>query len=178
MPEAKKDKLLLRLIAKNEDLARKLAFELMEDSPTEAMEARRDKILQSFMEGMKKVKAWRYVNTPGELLMQLRAMSGVTTDHVKITKDKVGDVLLNATMICLAFEHFGEMLAEKAHRADTFCPYIVKRASSVLAKAEKLHEDYYLEVRRPIEQMLAYIHGYAPAKYDIEDMQLPKNWGL
>ena len=81
MPQKEKDKLLLRLVAKDSNLVQRFEFELIEHGDT--VQIRRDDIKQRIL----KVAA-RTHDTPGWMMMDMRSFSGEISQHVKITKDK------------------------------------------------------------------------------------------
>ncbi|MEZ4894869.1 MAG: hypothetical protein R2778_17875 [Saprospiraceae bacterium] len=45
-----------------------------------------------------------------------------------------------------------------------------------MAKAEKLHEDYFIEFRQDLQELLQYIWAFPPTAAIAEDLQLPRNW--
>lgn len=108
-------------------------------------------------------------------MMGMRDWNGDITRFVKITKDKLGEIILTATLINSAFQVQADMLATSENRAETFAEYVVKKADFVLKKIEKMHEDYYLEFRDDVNKMLAFIHAYTPSKPYIQELNLPKS---
>jgi hypothetical protein len=171
MPAHEKDKLLLRLVAKDEKLVRRLVFELMEGSSTRderAAELRRN-MAQNLAEAAK------YHLTPGYLLLHLRHWNARIAEHVNATKDKVGEVALTLFMLAEAFRLHGPMLRKfPDKRSDTFAPYVVKRSSAMLKKAEKLHEDHFIEFRRDLEALLRAIWDFGPTAKCAEAEGLPR----
>lgn len=142
LPSKEKDKLLFRLLPKNEALVKQLEFDLLEGGDTAAL--RRDE-LKELME-----KEWKhypdYYYSPGYLMMTLRDMSGAISRHVKTTKDKVGEVELNIYMMLEAFrrnEH--KLLDAHPRKMYKFNVYVIKRIQKVLTLLNKLHSDYRLE---------------------------------
>jgi hypothetical protein len=174
MPAEEKDKLLLRLVAKDEKLVRRLVFELMEDSSTRdkrAAELRRD-IAQNLADASKE-----YL-TPGYLLLYLRHWNARIGEHLQATKDKAGEVALTFFMLAEAFRLHGEMLrAFPDKRSGTFAPYVVKRTSAMLKKAEKLHEDLFIEFRRDLQELLLQIWDFRPTAKLAEAEGLPRTTG-
>ena len=97
MPQKEKDKTLLRLIAKDEILMLRLEFELLELGET--LQSRRDEIRTRIL----KIAKMKH-DTPGWMMMDMRSLSGDIGQHVKITKDKYGDIELNLFMLNTFFD--------------------------------------------------------------------------
>lgn len=175
MPVKEKDKLLLRLVAKDANLVQRLEFELLEESPTveERRADLRDEIHQSLLESQ------RYFYSPGYLLLDLRNLSGKINQHVKTTKDKYGEIELNFFMLNKALELMGERIRPfSSIKARTLNEYIVRRILKLLKLIDKLHEDYRLDFH-PVMVELAGHMGEQPTlmKTAIYQM-LDVNWLL
>ena len=171
MPEGEKDKLLLRLIRKDEMLIKKLFFDLLQDEAD--MEMARDKLLYF----IKKRAENNYSSTPGLLMMEMRDCSGAISRHVKITKDKYGEIQLNIATINEFYKfNYDDVLIFGAHRADKFATYVCNKAQLVLKKLEKIHEDMYLEFEEGINEMLRNIHRYPPTQRIATEIGLPKEF--
>ncbi len=172
MPAKQKDKLLLRLVAKDEKLVEQLIFQLLEGGTTadeRATEVRRQITANLPASGH------AYL-TPGLLLMDLRHWNARINDHVRTTKDRPGEVALGAFLFAEAFRRHWDMLQRRSRKADTFAPYVVQRAAALVKKAEKLHEDYHLEFRRDLNELLGFIQHYPPAKVEADAVGLPGRW--
>ncbi|MGB3780786.1 MAG: hypothetical protein WA960_20655 [Tunicatimonas sp.] len=174
MPELEKDKLLLRLVAKDGMLVRKLQHQLLEDEVD--AEQQRDALAEQVTtyftsEGF---SGWNY--TPGLVMMELRNFSGAITRHVKVTRDKYGEVRLLLLLVNLPFRHQRALLDRKAKRADKFAVYVVKKAQTALNKLEKLDQDYYIEFEKDVNEMLGYLHNYSPTAPLAADHGLPQQW--
>ncbi len=163
-----KDKLLLKLFRKDPMLVEKLAFEFFEDK-SDLVNRRND--LKSQIDTYIHEKYLTY-DTPGEAMMVMRSMNGRITEHVKITKDKYGEVELTILLLNTAFTRFGAMLEKKANRADTFSEYVIKRTLHVLKVLEKLHEDNYLDFKDDLNQLLNYLHTYRPTIHLARDNKI------
>ena len=175
MPVKDKDKLLLRLAAKDEKLVRRLVFELLEGGETrdERAATLREEIAQSI------VKSSQDYLTPGYLLLLLRHWNARINEHVLATKDKLGEVTLVLFMLAEAFRLRHKMLQSfPERRSDTFAPYVVKRTKTVLAKATKLHEDYFIEFRRDAQELLEHLWAFRPTAVVAKEQGLPRYWEL
>jgi hypothetical protein len=174
MPVAEKDKLLLRLVAKDELLVKKLEFELLEKGET--TEERQGDIQRTIEKAL--IRSQKDFNmTPGYLLMDLRSCNAMITEHVKITKDKFGEVMLTIFMLRRALEIHTPMLAKApARRFDTLAPYLAKRLVSTLGKAEKLHEDLHMEFRRDLNALLDLAYAIPPLAIEAKNAGVPTRW--
>jgi hypothetical protein len=167
-----KDKLIFRLLKKDLTLANQLLFELVSN---EGVEERREKVkreLTPFIE-----YATRQFYSPGILGMYVRNMSGTITEHVKTTKDKFGEVLLNLWMINEILERNREnILSASYDKAFTFCTATIARAFKIMLLIKKLHEDYFVEFEDDLKKLGGLI-GENPylMKYAIHN-GLDVNW--
>jgi hypothetical protein len=169
MPSPEKDKLLLKLVAKDDMLVAKLHHQLLEDEGD--VETRRDALRLE----IDRIGTYD-METPGWLMMALRDFSGAIGRHVKVTKDKHGEVSLTVAMVNQSFRSSREMLEKRQGRADNFAEYVVKKAAFALDKLAKIHEDYYIEFEDEVNEMLAYLHGYPPTAKLAWEQGVPKKW--
>lgn len=168
MPGVEKDKLLLRLVAKDAVLVERLQFELVEESRT--MDERRG-LIRDFIDRTARLHA----DTPGWLMMDMRTVSGYITRHLKVTKDKYGEVELMLYMLNTFYDNNAHLLQKYNSRSDSAADYIAKRTDQVLKKAVKLDPDYYVEFADDINKLLGWVHITAPAHY-ARQLDLPKEW--
>lgn len=174
MPVKEKDRLLLRLVAKDAKLVRRLIFELLEGGETR--DERADDVRRLMLQELPAAGA-RHL-TPGYLLLDLRHWNARINEHVLATKDKVGDVRLVVLLLLESFRrHFDMLRSFPERRSDTFAPYVVRRIGSILKKADKLHEDYHIEFRRDLNELLEYVWKFKATARLAEAERLPKNWG-
>ena len=154
---------------------RRLIFELLEGSATRDERAAdlKKQIAADLLNGKS------YHLTPGLLLLYLRNWNARITEHVQATKDKSGEVSLTIFMLVEAFRIHRQMLDSfPDRRSDTFAPYVVKRLKSILSKAEKLHEDYFIEFRRDLQELLQHIWSFRATAQFAKEENLPKHWDL
>jgi hypothetical protein len=158
MPASEKDKLLIRLLGKHEDLQRQLEFQLLEFGTS--LEGRRNDV----REIINRLYAFEHYS-PGYLMMDMRSVNAYITDHVKITKDKYGEVELTLYLLNMLFEKQFRHIEKYSNRSDTLASYVAKRADFVVKKLEKLHPDIQFEFVEDINLLLQRLHAYAPAHY-------------
>lgn len=147
LPGKEKDKLILRLLKKDLKLANKLRFELVD---ADSVQDKRERLKNEIIKDIKRASVTYY--SPGYLLMDARTISGKINEHVYITKDKVGEISLNCTMLRQLLEqNNGRIAAERSGKAYTLNIYIVARIFKILMLIQKQHEDLHMEFRDDIE---------------------------
>lgn len=147
IPDKEKDKLILRLLKKDIILAKRLQYELLSE---ESVEDKRNQ-LQDILD--KKIEsAIKHFKSPGYLSMDIRYMSGMITEHVKITKDKFGDIWLNLYMLTKLVPNMEEQLAYFSKRqGEKFYIPALARIFKILMAIVKLHEDDQYEFRENLQ---------------------------
>jgi hypothetical protein len=149
LPDKEKDKLILRLLKHDLQLANRLLFELVSTDTVE------DKRGQVRTEIIKRIQ-WateRYYSA-GILLMDVREVSGMINEHVSITKDKQGEIFLNCLMLRRVLEmNNNKVASETWGNAYTFCIYIIARVFKILMLMQKQHEDLHIEFQEDIEEI-------------------------
>lgn len=168
MPQGEKDKLLLRLIAKDDILVERLAFELVEHKET--LDTRREIIKSAINRLAKSSYDW-----PGWAMMDMRSLSGDITRHVKVTKDAYGEVELQLHMLNSYFDEQTDLLRFYNSRSDKTAEYIAKRTEQLLKKLNKLNPDYYIDFELSVNRLLERVHAFCPAPY-ARQLQLPHEW--
>ena len=141
LPDSEKDKLILRLLKRDLNLASKLRFELVD---TESVQDKREQLKNRIIRRIQ-LATDRYYSV-GYLLMDIRDISGEINQHVAITKDKFGEISLNCLMLKQMLELNNERIGtEKYGKAYTLCIYIIARIFKILMLIQKQHEDLHLE---------------------------------
>ena len=172
LPQAKRDKMLLQLIAKDEKLVLKLSFELLEGT-LDDIEVRRSVVAKNMDIYLDRKRF--FLDSPGEVMMAMRKISGEITEHVRVTKDKMGSLRLNLLMINKTFEKYGALLETKRHKCETFTVYTVKRLSDTLANVRNLHEDYLLDYRDDLNLALRNVHNHVATRAVAKEVRLPES---
>ena len=158
LPREEKDKLLLRLIGKHSDLQEQLEFQLIEGGST--LDERRRALLTR-IDRLYRIEP----ESSGYLMMDLRTIHGEITHHVKITKDKYGEVELVLYLLQGVFEHQLRYIERYTSKTDTLAQYVAKRTESLLKKYAALHPDLQFEFIESLNLLLDRVHRYAPAHY-------------
>lgn len=150
LPDKEKDKLLFRLIPKDELLVAQLEFRLLEEGNT--TEFRRDALRNGIDRSLQRAANNYY--SPGYLLLDIRAISGKINRHVKISKDKYGEIELNLFMLSRTLELLGGQLrfASPWH-SRTLNEYMAKRVLKLLQLLEKIPEDYHADFRPAFREL-------------------------
>lgn len=147
LSDKEKDKLILRLLKRDLQLANRLRFELVD---TDSVDDKREQVRNQIVKGI--YSATNRYYSPGDLLMDVRAISGMINDHVSITKDKLGEISLNCMMLRLLLEQNNDRIAsEPRDKSYTLCVYIIARVFKILMLIQKQHEDLHMEFRDEIE---------------------------
>ena len=150
LTEKEKDKLINRLLPRNQKLVHKLEYQLLEYAATQ--EERRDKVIDHIMEAMDRYPVYYY--SPGYLLLTLRELSGKITYHKDITADKLGEVELNYLMLIEGLERNLSPLKRAGYFSmKSLNEYVVKRVIKLQKLTAKLHEDYLLEFEEDMIKM-------------------------
>ncbi len=164
-----KDKLLFRLIAKEPILAEQLVFKLLEDGVS--AEDRRADLAKEIEQYL--IDYQKYYYSPGYLLLDLRSISGKITQHVKTTKDKYGEVLLNFLTLNKALALFGKKIGQvRPNRSRTLNKYVVNRAIKLLGLLRKIHEDYRLDFSDSMIELGQHIQSIDAMKRMADDFEL------
>lgn len=167
MPQKEKDKILLKLVAKNEILVNQLEFELLEFGET--IDLRKNKIIVQIDRVYKMTHL-----SPGWLMMDMRSLNSLITEHVKITKDKYGEVELTLYLLTELFRNQEEHVQKnKRDKAFTLGEYVAKRTDFVLKKVAKLHPDIQFDFYKDLNFLLESINISVVLSHAME-LGLPK----
>ena len=181
LPEKEKDKLILRLLRRDMDLAEKLYFELVD---TDSVEDKRKLIENEISKTINAVSQRNY--NLDSIAGEMRYISGSISHHVKITKDKFGEISLNLQMLNETIEQNAFSLAHsKPQKSNKFYNYVIVRAFKILLLIDALHEDFLLDFKEDLERLGANISKNTmllkTAKYNsldvnwILDAEIPEN---
>lgn len=141
LSSSEKDKLILRLLKKDLNLANRLYFDLVD---TRTIDDRRLDLENRIKNRIERFS--KHYSSPGYLMMDMREISGEITEHVKIAKDKFGEVSLNLLMLNEVLTiHNNRILEATQGKARKCCTYVIARAFKILILISKLHDDLLLD---------------------------------
>ena len=172
LSEKEKDKLLIRLLKKDQNLVNRLYFELIDDKTVDdhrlTMENRVEERAKEITNSAKSLN---------HLKMLTRYLSGEISEHVRITKDKFGEVSLNLLMLNLLLQHNKKLYKKSsARQAYKFNLYVIQRTFRSLILISKMHEDLYMEFEDDLNQ-LGNLIGDEPTLMDFAIQNgLDVNW--
>jgi hypothetical protein len=149
LPEKEKDKLILRLLRRDLDLAEKLFFELVDTDSIEdkrrIMEINISKQIHRFSENL---------HSLDYIAIEMRNISGKISHHVKITKDKFGEISLNLKMLNEVIEQNDFSLTHsKPQKSTKFYNYVIVRTFKILLLIQALHEDFLLDFKEDLNRL-------------------------
>jgi len=149
LPSAEKDKLIFRLLKHDLNLANQLLFQLVD---TRSVEERRAVMQQEVKKATIRMSDRFY--SLGYLLMDIRYLSGDINEHVRITKDKFGEVSLNIQMLNEVLK-INKTRFENAKPNDVYKIniYIIARVFKILLLIKALHEDYLMEFKDDLKEL-------------------------
>ena len=146
LPSIEKDKLIFRLLKKDLDLANRLHFELVS---TETVEDRRDNFEKTMVKNINRITDRFY--SVGYLLQDIRYLSGDINEHVRITKDKFGEIRLNIKMLNHLLKLNNMRIQNESYsKSYTMCIYVIARAFKILLLIKAIHEDYMIDFKEDL----------------------------
>ena len=172
LPNSEKDKLIFRLLKRDLDLANRLYFELVDVETVE------DKRTAFEIEMIKKINYFsdRYYSV-GYLLQDTRFLSGDITNHVKITKDKFGEISLNLKMLNHLLTINNKRIETVTYsKAYTLCIYVIARAFKILLLIKAMDEDYFLDFKENLSTLGKLIYDNPFLMHTAIDNDLDVNW--
>lgn len=153
-----KDKLLLRLIAKNDILVEQLQFQLVEECLT--TESRRQEVQVE----LDKIYQKKNLSS-GQLYLDIRSASALITRHVKVTKDKYGEVDLLLNLLYDPFDMKPHLFSELNRANDKISYYLAKRTIVLLKKLDALNEEFKLDFLNKTNLFLEKLYQNSTAGY-------------
>ena len=146
LPSTEKDKLIFRLLKRDLDLANRLHFELVD---VETVEEKRTAFEKSMLKKITQYSERFY--SVGYLLQDTRFLSGEISEHVKVTKDKFGEISLNMKMLIHLLTINNDRIQSQTYsKAYTLCIYVVARAFKILLLIKAIDEDYFLDFKEDL----------------------------
>ncbi len=156
LPPKEKDKLLLRLVAKDKVLTEHLHFLLLEDESN--LRDRVSAIQEEILMVMKNLAAQRKLNAK-EVLTNLRKLAKLVNHNLRVTKANFEDVELRVFLFNHTIIQFksGIFSTYRDHE-QLFTNYFVKSTLITLRKFDKLHEDLQFDLKDELDKLLVKIY--------------------
>lgn len=136
-----KDRLIFRLLRKDEILSKKLYFELIDH---ETVDQKRDAMEELIKEKVE--YASKHISNQKYFIGLIRKISSQITEHVKVTTDKFGDISLNLLLINEILESNEKLSRQRFNDVYKLYLYIINKIVKSLALTKKLDEDYWMEI--------------------------------
>lgn len=143
-----KDRLIFRLLKKDQLLSKKLYFELIDPETTDDKREAMEEAIQE-----KVMLASKYIGNPKYFLTIIRKISGEITEHVKVTTDKFGDVSLNLLLIDAVLRHNEDLSRQRFDNVYKLYLYLINKTVRSLLLIKKLDEDYWMEFDEQLESL-------------------------
>ncbi len=174
LPEKEKDKLIFRLLRRDMDLAEKLHFELVD---TDSIEDKRRNMETIISNDIKRFS--ENFHSLDYIAIEMRRISGKISHHVKITKDKFGEISLNLQMLNEVIEQNAFSLTySKPQKSIKFYNYVIVRAFKILLLINLLHEDFLLDFKEDLKKLGANISSNKMLLKTASYNSLDINWIL
>ncbi|WP_294244941.1 deoxyuridine 5'-triphosphate nucleotidohydrolase [uncultured Chryseobacterium sp.] len=143
-----KDRLIFRLLKKDQLLSKKLYFELIDPETTDDKREAMEEMIQE-----KVMLASKYIGNPKYFLTIIRKISGEITEHVKITTDKFGDASLNLLLTDAVLRHNEDLSRQRFDNVYKLYLYLINKTVRSLLLIKKLDEDYWMEFDEQLESL-------------------------
>jgi len=167
LPIKEKDKLLLRLVAKDKVLTEHLHYKLLESELD--LEDRKEKIKADVSEQVTELKK---LNAK-EALVMVRKMITSVNHFYKVTKDAVGEVELKLFILnIIPFDYRKSIFGYRDYMI-LFSVFYIKTVSVTINKYRKLHEDLQFDLSENLNNLLDKIYSSKLAP-SAEASNLPK----
>lgn len=167
LPTKEKDKLLLRLIAKDKVLTEHLHYKLLEDESD--LEDRKEKIKAEVAEQVADLKK---LNAK-EALVKVRKMITSVNHFYKVTKDPIGEVELKLFILNIVPFDYKKSIFGYRDYMILFSTFYLKTVAVTINKYKKLHEDLQFDLSENLNKLLQKIYSSKLAS-SAEASNLPK----
>lgn len=153
LPAKEKDKLVLRLMRKDNTLKQSYYFKLVE---TRSLEELRAEMATKICDDLAYLLDEAYI---AYLHMNIRYLSGDINHYLKVTKDKYGEVSLNILFLTVLLPGACPLINESRHSKHDikFLNYIINRVYKVLCSMQKIHPDWHLDFQEDLAKIANHI---------------------
>lgn len=157
-----KDKLLLRLIAKDKVLTEHLHFKLLEDASD--LEERNQLLTAEIDEAVLLLHKMKK-STSKDALLVLRKLNGRVNHHYKVTKDPNTEVELRLHLLKMLPLGYNEgVFSPLAKFNERLKTYFLRTTLALYKKYQKLHEDLQYDLKDEFNLLLAKLHQHQLVK--------------
>lgn len=166
LSQKEKDRLLLRLINKNDLLTEQLQYKLLETS--DDLVYRKADINDAIDEKLS--EELRY---PTQLMWAVQSLNAKVTRHRRATLDKYGEVELGIYLIKSVLEKHSNFLDILSSRTEKLSVYLVKRTLTILKNLYKLDQDFWIDFESDMNTILEILHTKI-TRIPARELQLPR----
>lgn len=171
LPEREKDKLLLRLIAKDKVLTEHLHFRLLENE--QDLVDRSEKLKRLIDTNIESLLNERKCN-PGQVLSVMRGLNGNINHHFKVTRDVETEMELRLHLLNTIPLNFREGVFSSQYRfIGKLNIYFVKTTRTLLNRYYKMHEDLQFDLKESVNLLLNKVYSSETA-VEAGELELPK----
>ncbi|MCJ0742501.1 hypothetical protein [Pedobacter montanisoli] len=171
LPVKEKDKLLLRLVAKDKVLTERLHFMLLED---ESNLEERVGHLEAEIKDVCEALRTQPKLTAKDVLLSLRKLNKEINHFAKVTKSDFEEIRLKLQVLKHAPLKFKFKLFSSARNYEqTLASYVVKSVLNIHKKFVKLHEDLRFDLTGDFNELLEHIYQ-SDAAFTAKELKLPK----
>jgi len=161
LPSKEKDKLLLRLVNKDETLVEHLHFQLLEDEKdlVNRVKLIYEKIDLQYKKSHHLINQINISRSHRQLLLTLKTLSGIVNYHVQITKDKVSEFELRKYILQESFTRYSYLFNKytTGDNAEKLYKYQLGRLKLISSLFEKFHEDLKYDYETDIVQINSFL---------------------
>lgn len=171
LPPKEKDKLLLRLVAKDKVLTEHLHFLLLEDESN--LRDRIAQIKEEILQTMQRLAETNSLNAK-DVLTALRRLAKLVNHNLRVTKANFEDVELRIFLFNNTVTQFkGRIFSSSKDHEQVFATYFIKSTLVTLRKFDKLHEDFQFDLKEGLDNLLTKIYKGKMANV-ANDLGLPE----
>jgi hypothetical protein len=152
IPVKEKDKLLLRLVAKDKVLTEHLHFKLLEDESD--LENRSLSLLEDIDHAVTELSALKKAGSR-EALLVIRKLNGRVNHHFKVTKDQRSEIELRLHLLnSIPIGYQESVFSPQAKFNDRLRTYFIRTTFALYKKYQKLHEDLQFDLKEQFNELL------------------------
>jgi hypothetical protein len=171
LPQKEKDKILLRLIAKDKVLTEHLHFNLLEDASD--LDQRFGKLKDEIDVAVSLLKDQRKYSSKDTLTM-IRKLNGRINHHFKVTKDLNTEIELRVYLLNMVPLTFEEAVFSAGYKfQEKLNTYFLKTTLALFKKIGRLHEDLQYDFKSNFDAILNRIENSKMAAAS-KELGLPK----